>query len=285
MRRGLVQSGGGSRIDVLLMAMKIISIRYRPDWLGGVSSGLLACLAYEFDVVSDVLQRAMNDDLRWIKRKPIDNDGRITWSGIWNIISGKNYLGAQEEDKMIQLWITEEQWERYRRLGNPIYGMCVAVEDGERWVQDLRCLSYEDMLLFVSASCRVPFWTKPVAIRRGDEVKHWADGGWRDHNPSVIIMSMYERDTTELVSISTRPIVQPGYPTGLLGMLSKVIGIYGVETTLADEEIERMYCKDNNIRRYFRRLRDCKNHPYDTDASRSIESVRWTMEDMTDFDW
>lgn len=277
--RGLCMSGGGSRIDVLLAAsLYVTEGGYHPDWYAGVSSGLLSALAIEFGIARKLLVEVIADRIRWIKRRPITNESKFTFWAFWHLVSGKNYLGVQDEMAFIRQYIDEKSWEHYRLIGKPIYGMAVCVEDGEKWIQDLRCLDYERMLLFVAASCRVPFWTEPVLI----DGKHWADGGWRDHNPSVEAMKI-EKDTTEIVSLSTRPIGKEGYPSGLVGMLNRVIAVYGLETTKEDERMEELYCLEKGIYRQFFRLPDCKNHPYDTNSQRSKKSVAMALDAMKCF--
>lgn len=283
--KGLSCSGGGSRIDVLLASARYcLSCGYEPDWYAGSSSGLLTVLAIATGVADKVYTDLVHSKIRWMSRRPLTNSGKLSWWAYWHILTGRNYLGKQRVKEVIQSYIGKEEWQRYRTtVCKPIYAAIVCVETGEEMLVNLLDCGYGEMLTVAAASCAVPFWIE-VEEMWGE---HWADGGWRDHNPggdALVREIKSGRWCTHLLSLSTRTILEDGYPKGLIAMLSKVVGVFSKGVTEEDEMHEMSVCSIHGVKRCFYRLPDCKNSPYDTDAIRSQRSVQMAMKHIETFD-
>lgn len=283
--KGLSCSGGGSRIDVLLAAARYcVASGYEPDWYAGSSSGLLTVLALATGVADSVYKDLLHGKIRWMSRRPLTNSGKLSWWAYWHILTGRNYLGKQRVKEVIGSYISNDDWQRYRvGIGKPIYAAIVSVESGDEMLINLTDCGYEEMKAIAAASCAVPFWIEV------DELwgEHWADGGWRDHNPggdALVREIKSGRWCTHLLSLSTRTILDNGYPKGLIAMLSKIVGVFSKGVTEEDESGELHLCRVHGVRRCFYRLPDCKNSPYDTDSLRSQESIKMTMRHIEAFD-
>lgn len=280
--KGLSISGGGMRVlPMMEAARQVVRVKgYKPDWYSGVSSGLIVGLALALGIEDKAIALLREGKLPWMKVKPITDDGKLSFSSYWSILSGKNFLGVQQVDKVLRQMISVEVWENYRNSYTTprVYGMAVCIEDRSKMLVDFKDLDFEMMIRWACASCAVPFWMKDEEI----DGKHYCDGGWRDHNPSVATM-LVEKQTTELVSIYTTPKWENGYPKGLIPMLNKIIAGYTIETSENDWALEGDYCREKKIYNRQYRLRDVLNHPYDEDKTRIAASVELALLDVKDF--
>jgi len=197
---------------------------------------------------------------------PLTKKGNLSWRAWLNVLCGKNYLSDQDGRPFLASIISPEHFYNYQQLGTiDCWVMAVKVETGERTFWNLRTdpRSYQEMLDMVEASSRIPVMTQAVKVRGS----YYWDGGNRDHNPSELLIRQYGDKATELFSIYARPedfqVVNPEWAKGFVSTIMRSIEIFSVEVSKSDEEIEKLLCKELNIKRQAVYLPRILKHYYD----------------------
>jgi hypothetical protein len=272
-------SGGGGRFPILLDALNERRAKGLPEFdaYAGCSSGLLACICDVMGIGLDVYKQVVAGKVKWLKRSPKNKNGGVSWYAIWCMITNKPYLGIQQEDVYIRQWITPKMWDIYCNSSkSPVYGLSFCIETEEPIFFNIKGMEYEDMVKWVSSSCRVPMQVQSVLI----DGLHYADGGIIDHNPSQWLMAQIaekfgKERVSELWSYWTTPYQNIGYPTGFWSMLDKTISTMSSNNSFDDWEYEELVCKSLAINRKAIRMKDHLNSPYDTNLSRLLASVEY----------
>lgn len=252
----LGMSGGGTAISGLFGAAESIMLdkNYKPDIISGISAGSILSVPLamgKFSLLKPIITSFGFDDFFDKKNRPVNKKGNFTFKSIWNVLTGKPYLGKQTGlPTALSKIITSDDFKIYQE-GD--YAECwvgaINFVDGSRFYVNLKdkSVSYESYLKYVSASSNVPIFTEPIYV----DGKILYDGGVRDHiSTPWVLENVY--GITETVSIYTRPnnykLADVNWkPKNVLDVAKRYISIVNMEISKTDELMEDDLCQDKNI--------------------------------------
>lgn len=265
-------SGGGTKIGGLFGAAEsLLEKGYQPDIISGISAGAILAVPLALGKLDQIREIVLNLELdTFFNKKPVNKKGKITLGAIWNIITGKPYLGRQDNvRKVLSQVVSKMDFVEYQ-LGD--YPVCIvgAIDflTGKREYINLKDtkLSYEDFLHYVNASGSIPVFTAAEEIGG----KYLYDGGVRDHIGTPWMLQNFE--IKETVSIYSRPqdfnISDNSKPKNALDVLQKTIDIMNVEISKNDEAQEDTICKNKHIKQTKLFLPRIMQSVYDVDKGR-----------------
>lgn len=274
-------SGGGVRVNLLIQsAIEMRNKGYKFDVLCGNSSGLLTALAYAFNILDEVADFLKTSQaFGWVKSSPINKDGGLSCMALGRAVTGRSYLGVQDELELIEQFITPSMWAWYRcDKRPPIYTTVVDIANEQEVLINLKTLSWKRAKQYIAASCRVYVMTEPIYIQG----VAYCDGGIASHCPAhVLIDHLQEEGHTigALTSIYTEHIYQKGkVPKWILPATTKLISMLQGFNSRDDAKMERIYSLAFNFKYTYLRLYDDFKHPYDIDPQRAKTSLAKTIE-------
>ena len=266
-------SGGGTKIVGLYGVAEILSKKYRPQVVSGVSAGAVIALLWVTKTLHRISVRELilNLDLdTFFNQKPVTKKGKLSWRAYWNLIRGKDYLGRQDRlvDQMCKV-INEKDWHDYlndKKAPDCWVGM-VDIRHGSRVYANLKDYDRKTAFNLVLASSSIPVFIPPVEFQGMLLV----DGGNRDHSPSAWILNKYRGQIGANISVYTRPdnyALSRYDRRGLLRALFRTIDIFNVEVSKMDEFMERTIAEDYQIDSRLLFLPSIMKDPYDVDRDR-----------------
>ena len=254
-------SGGSTKIPGILGAADYVfnTHGYRPDLITGISAGALLAIPIalrKWGALKTMSTTFTLDDI--FDRKPVDENNKITRSAKIRAIMGKSSFGTQNNlYKTISKIVTEEDFSRYQK-GN--YPHCIIstvdFKTGSRLVVNLKSpnITYEQYLLYVNASCSLPFAVEPVKY---DNMILY-DGGTRNHILSGWVLHMFD-NVKSSVSIFSRPedcsnILDVDWnDDNLMAVFERLLDINSIEISKRDEIYEKYMVKEKGVE-YFKQI-------------------------------
>lgn len=266
-------SGGGTKIGGLFgMAEVLLAEKsYRPDIISGISAGAILGLPLAMGKFDEIREWVLEYSLRdFFSQPPVKQNGRLTLRAYWNFLTGKPYLGKQENlPKTIAKVITPEVFGEYVSGNYPvcIVGAVDFIAGGRKYI-NLKEVDYETCLQAVNASASIPIYTEAVRLNGW----YLFDGGVRDHIGTAWILKRYQ-GVTESVSLYSRPedfqvLPEEFSDRNLLKILARYVDITNTEVSKNDEWMEDAICRERNIRQHKVFLPRVMDSVYDTDPGR-----------------
>lgn len=245
-------SGGGTKIGGLFGAAEVLLEEkgYKPDIISGISAGAILSVPLALKKFDEVRKMVLDFNLdTFFSQKPIKENGKFTFRSYWNIITGKPYLGKQENlPKILGRVVTREDFEDYVTGDYPacIVG-AIDVITGSRHYFNLKTVKYDEYLQAVNASASIPIFTKAIVMN----TEYLYDGGIRDHIATPWILENYP-DISETVSIYSRPedfklLPEKFSDKNILKILERIMDITNVEISKTDEILENKICEIRSI--------------------------------------
>ncbi len=270
-------SGGGTKIAGLFgMAETLIREKgYRPGIISGISAGAILAVPLamgKFDEIREwVLHFSMKD---FFSQPPVNRKGKLTFRAYWNFLTGKPYLGKQENlPKTISKVITPAVFREYVEGDYPV---CLAGSidfiTGSRKYINLKEVDHATFLKAVNASASIPIYTE--AVRLNDW--YLFDGGVRDHIGTAWVLE-HVSGIEESVSLYSRPEDYRVLPRefsdrNLLKILGRFVDITGTEVSKNDEWQEDRLCRELNIPQHKLFLPRVMESVYDVDPERLLQA-------------
>lgn len=245
-------SGAGFAIPGIAgAAYELIQRGYKPDIISGVSSGAILgfILTYSNDPLSVIENNITNFTAKDVfDTPPLNNKGRLTFMGIFNLIT-KGYFSTKGAlEKTLMKYVTEEEFYcKQNNFNTPdFYVLCVDLIKGKRIVKNLRDLNYQEAVSTVVASASIPLFTKPL---KTDE-NLLVDGGVRNHILTPWILENF--NITETWSVYSRPKdffkeVQLNDVSSSIEVLIRVVEIMQFELSKSDEQISELLCTKKGL--------------------------------------
>jgi hypothetical protein len=193
---------------------------YKPTVFAGVSSGILATIAWAFNKLPQAENLAKNLEYKHIFGKvPVNKNGKISVRGYARgLFTG--YFGDSEGlFKTLKSFINEQEWNDFvKKEDKDLYCGVYNITLRHYELIYLNICDYETFLKYTVASCTIPMYCKPIKI---GNYLYW-DGGVQEHNPSGQILNIYKGQVKNLVSIYSRP--KDKFQTADWGYSGKSIG-------------------------------------------------------------
>ena len=253
-------SGGGTKIGGLFGVIETLYKKgFRPDIISGISAGAILSVPVamgKFDEIRDLVLHITLDD--FFSKKPVKENGSLTWSALWKAVISKPYLGRQENlEKKIRSVITENDFVDYKQKSK--YPVCIigAVDflSGARKFVNLKEVDYKSYPKLVNASSSLPVFSKGIQTKIDKNDSYLFDGGVRDHIATAWILSesVYKDKITESISIFSRPEDYKVLPSefkdkNIIKILERYVDITNVEISKNDEYMLDKICKAKKIR-------------------------------------
>jgi NTE family protein len=198
---------------------------------------------------------------------PVNEKGKFTFRGFWNVVLGKRYLGATGKLRdLIKYFVSREDFIRFKASGKQAYVVCVDIDTGELLNLRVNTLTYEEYIDYTLASASIPVFTPGVL----DEWSLYYDGGLRVHNPAHLLLETMKFD--EAISIYLRPesmenVLGDKSPRKILPVLMRTIDIMNYEISKRDALLEKLYMP--NVKQIF--TPKVLTSLYDTNNTRMLE--------------
>ena len=246
-------SGAGFAIPGIAgSAYELINMGYKPDIISGVSSGAILgfILTYSnkpLDILENNITKFTAKDV--FDNPPLNKKGRLTFMGIFNLIT-KGYFSTKGSlEKTLMKYVTEDEfYSKQNNFNTPdFYVLCVDLLEGKRIIKNLRDLNYAQAISAVVASASIPIFTKPFKTDKTILV----DGGVRNHILTPWILENFP--ITETWSVYSRPqdFFKPVLEKDLdssVEVLMRVLEIMQFELSKSDEQISELLCTKLGIK-------------------------------------
>lgn len=202
---GLSISGGATKISGLFGAAEVLMSDYgiMPNYISGISAGAILSLPLALGKYEQIREQVTSIDLSdFFSQPPVNERGGISFWSVWNVITGRNYLGRMDNlYDTLRSNVSRQEFEAYRKDKTlpEVVVMAVDIKEGQRHYRNLKDCKYDEMLDWVVASSSIPGYVNPITI---DSMMMY-DGGLRDHSIGHYLMSRFDMD--EHYSIYSRP--------------------------------------------------------------------------------
>ena len=274
-------SGGGTKIAGLFGVAEalILEKKFKPDVISGISAGAILSLPLALGKLDEVRELVLNFTLDdFFSSSPVKENGGFTGAAIWRVLTGKPYLGKQENlEKKLRSIVSEAEFLAYQKDNTKAACIVGAVDfiTGGRKFFNLKKVSYADFPKVVNASSSLPIFTKGFQMKVDGEDTYLYDGGVRDHIATAYILeeSEYKDQFDESISIFSRPEDFKVLPNefndkNVMAILSRYIDITNVEVSKNDEFHLDEVCRVKKIRNVKLYLPRVMKTVYDTDPQR-----------------
>lgn len=274
-------SGGGTKIAGLFGVAEalILEKKFKPDVISGISAGAILSLPLALGKLDEVRELILNFTLDdFFSSSPVKENGGFTGAAIWRILTGKPYLGKQENlEKKLRSIVSEAEFLAYQKDNTKAACIVGAVDfiTGGRKFFNLKKVSYADFPKVVNASSSLPIFTKGFQMKVDGEDTYLYDGGVRDHIATAYILeeSEYKDQFDESISVFSRPEDFKVLPNefndkNVMAILSRYIDITNVEVSKNDEFHLDEVCRVKKIRNVKLYLPRVMKTVYDTDPQR-----------------
>lgn len=266
-------SGGGTKIAGLYGAAEVILTEknYQPEIISGISAGAILSLPLALKRYDEVKEMVLNFNLdSFFSESPIKENGQFRiFNAIKNIVSGKHYLGRQDQlEKTIKSVISEADFQDYKT--NDELPICIVGSvdfySGRRIYVNLKKIPNLDLALkFVNASASLPLFTAGIELDipfedfEGNKIEDKVflyDGGIRDHSPTAKVLKSKKFPISESCTIFSRPennqILDPAdfEPKNVLQILQRYVDITNTEISKDDELFEKQIISDMEIKNH-----------------------------------
>lgn len=264
-------SGGGTKIAGLYGAAEIILTEknYQVDIISGISAGAILSLPLALKRYDEIKKMVLDFNLdSFFSESPIKENGQFRiFNALKNIISGKHYLGRQDQlEKTIKSIISEADFKDYKQ--NDDLPICIVGSvdfySGQRVYVNLKKIPNLDLALkFVNASASLPLFTAGIELditfedfegTNIDDKVFLYDGGIRDHSPTAKVLKSKQFPVSESCTIFSRPennqILDPAdfEPNNVLQILQRYVDITNTEISKDDELFEKQIIADLGIK-------------------------------------
>jgi predicted patatin/cPLA2 family phospholipase len=290
-------SGGAVKFHSLWSAgIKAFDMGYHADVIIGNSAGALGAVPYALGYKDKsfhelILEKgASTSPTDFLDVIPINQKGKPTWRGLFNLITLQNSIGVQNIKRVFSQVVPKSAWEEFRTGDYPkVYTLSVNFHTGKRDLALLNNMCYEEGILRIAASCALPALTQGIMI--GSDLHY--DGGIRDHSPAKKYVEENYNSIKRLVTFYSREqnfeILNEAFANGNIPNWFEVIyrafTILNIETSKNDEFWEKVHCDkfDINLKQVF--LKHYISNSYDV-SNISImreESELITEQQLTGF--
>src|SRR5687768_7230011 len=111
-------SGGGTKIAGLFGVAETLMIEknFKPDVISGISAGAILSLPLALGKFDEVKKMVLSFTLKdFFSDPPVKENGKFTMGALWRVVTGKPYLGKQENlEKKLKAMISKEEFESYQ---------------------------------------------------------------------------------------------------------------------------------------------------------------------------
>lgn len=241
-------SGGSTKIAGLFGVAKAINEKnYNPDIYVGISAGSVLALPIMLGKWKETEKMILNLSLDdFFINKPVNEKGKLTLNAIGRVITGKISLGTQDVGKAIRKIVSEKEFESLKKTDKKIFVGTVNFHTGKREYFNVLEYNFVEALALINASASIPLFVEPVKFKG----QLYFDGGVRDHSGANIILNQFS-ELKEVVSIYSRSSIaglKEWSPSDLFSVLERTVDIMSNEISQNDEQLERVYCENNNIK-------------------------------------
>jgi len=275
-------SGGGTKIGGLFGVVETLYKKgFRPDIISGISAGAILSVPLalgKFDQIRKLVLNISLDD--FFSQKPVQKNGSLTLGAAWKAITGKTFLGQQENlEKTLRSVISEKDFSAFKHENK--YPVCIIgtvdfITGGRKYFNLKEC-SYEEFPRLVNASASLPVFTEGIRIRVRETHTYLYDGGVRDHIATawVLTKSEFKDKITESISVFSRPEDYELLPSdfkdkNIVKILERYVDITNVEVSKNDEYMLDTLCDQKKIRNTKLFLPRIMKSTYDTNRERLL---------------
>lgn len=274
-------SGGGTKIAGLFGVAEtlIIEKNFKPDIISGISAGSILALPLALGKFNEVRKLVLSFKLTdFFSDPPVNENGKFTLGALWRVVTGKPYLGKQENlEKKLKALISKEEFEAYQRDKSKPTCIVGAVDfiTGGRQFFNLKKVTYDEFPKVVNASSSLPIFTKGIPLVVDNCKTYLFDGGVRDHIATSYILeeSEFNGKIDETVSVFSRPEDFKVLPKefddkNVISILSRYVDITNVEISKNDEYQITNFCAARGIKNTMLYLPRVMESVYDTNPER-----------------
>ena len=274
-------SGGGTKIAGLFGVAETLMIEknFKPDVISGISAGAILALPLALGKLNDVRKLVLEFKLTdFFSDPPVKENGKFTMGALWRVVTGKPYLGKQENlEKKLKAIISEEEFEAYQKDNSKPTCIVGTVDfiTGSRYFFNLKKVTYQEFPKVVNASSSLPIFTKGIPLTVDNCKTYLFDGGVRDHIATMYILeeSEFKGQIKESVSVFSRPEDFKVLPDdfddkNVISILSRYVDITNVEISKNDELQINNFCLAKNIKNTMLFLPRVMQSVYDTNPER-----------------
>lgn len=200
-------SGAATKIIALVVhALRLQRVGYKPDVIAGVSSGWVVALCYALGLLSTLETFALVLRLDQIFGfVPVKENGKFRKIALIRLMFKGSAGNSKGLDKSMRELVSKQEWEKFKSTSN--VRLFTGVTDYTRNMFELievNKLSYEDMIQTSVMTSTIPIYCDPIKKGRN----YYVDGGVREHNPADFLVDrLIDEGSTisKLVSVYSRP--------------------------------------------------------------------------------
>lgn len=282
----LSNSGGALQfIEILQANYTIINdFDYKPDVIGGSSSGTLAAVVASFSFLDHKIWEWAFDQGINVRKDvlfpipPYNDKGAISLRGgirgLINLILGSRTtgirsLGKQDVRSLIGSYITDADFQEWKISSAPnVYACMVNPSTWAYELVDLKTLElYEEFLDVIAASSAIPVTTQPIKIFG----EYFVDGGLAYHNPGGLLLDRYQEAESYVGVYSRGSSIEKTYSLKWVKNLWRTFlnstDAMIMRISALNEEVETLKCLKYGIIKKHVFLPEKTAHLYDTNAN------------------
>lgn len=254
--RHLGISGGSTKISGLAGAIEtlILEKQYVPDIISGISAGAIIALPIALGLWEDLIRVTTSFTLDTIfSKKPLDENGGITLSGVRRILSGRESIGEHYNlVEVLKELISPELFEEYTTNDKypPVWIGAVDFATYETQFFNIKNVSFIDYLKIVLGSSAIPVYTPSSKL----DGMFLFDGGTVFHIATPWILTNVP-GITESVSVYARPEKYENLdidwePTSMFSVAKRYVEMNLVNASRMNETLEDLLCEKMSIKHF-----------------------------------
>jgi predicted patatin/cPLA2 family phospholipase len=256
-------SGGAIKFIAMIACLRrLVYGGVQPKVVSGVSSGAMIAFLYVCGRLEEGYEMAQKShDRRLIFSKGNDPVGKISglsWSAIWKLIRGYNFIGVMDNlERNLRAIVSELDFEMFKNKGIDCWILSVDEKSRKQVAVNLRYLGYYEALDHVIGSSSIAPTIKARDTLMNGVRLQLNDGGHRDHSAGGFLLrnGYVKGKLNEVITIWSR--LEPekykneggaDTSTFLKRIMNFVISTFIRETSLNDEYMEKEECENKGMK-------------------------------------